>query len=146
MSEGPEATSPSPVIEYLVDQLDQVLPEFDRARLGAHGEAVARTTHHGDLHRAWRCAGWAVDLAERSGHSHLAQAAQGLKEVHQLWKDSWFGAEFGIAVRDGVGPGRDIELQWVDDAVVVAKGVAKESGWAAVPWEDLLTELLAVGR
>jgi len=143
MSEGPEATNPSPVVQYLVELLDQALDEPDRQRLRAHADAVAHTTHHGDLHRAWRCAGWAVDLAEHSGHSHLAQE---LKEVHQLWKDSWFGAEFGIAVRDHVGPGRDVELQWVDDAVAIARGVAKESGWAAVPWEELLTGLLAVGH
>jgi len=67
-----------------------------------------------------------------------------LKEAHTLWRDSWFGAEFGVMKRDGVGPGHDIEIQWVDDALRIAKSVAEEKGWASVPWEDLLTGLLAI--
>ena len=146
MPDESEVTSPSPIIEYLVEQLDLVLPEADKARLAGYADAVARSTHHGDLHRAWRCAGWAVDLAERSAHSHLGEVTHALKEKHKLWKDSWFGAEFGIMKADGVGPGRDIEIQWVDDAAAIAASVGRESGWDSVPWEALLTELLAVGH
>jgi hypothetical protein len=144
MLEESEAKRPSPVIAYLVEQLDLVLPDPDKARLAAHADEVARSTHNGDLHRAWRCAGWAVDVAEHSGHSHLSDLARELKEVHKLWRDSWFGAEFGVMLRDGVGPGHDIEIQWVDDAVRIAKSVAQETGWGSVPWEELLTGLLAV--
>jgi hypothetical protein len=43
-----------------------------------------------------------------------------------------------------VGPGQDAEIQWVDDAVAIAKAEADRSGWDAVPWEELLTEMLAV--
>jgi hypothetical protein len=146
MPEESEVTSPSPIIAYLVEQLDLVLPEADKARLARHADAVAQSTHHGDLHRAWHCAGWAVDLAERSATSHLGEVTHVLKEAHKLWKDSWFGAEFGIMKADGVGPGRDIEIQWVDDAAAIAASVGRESGWDTVPWENLLTELLAVGH
>jgi hypothetical protein len=45
---------------------------------------------------------------------------------------------------DGVGPGQDAEIQWVDDAVTVAKAEAERSGWESVPWEELLNEMLAV--
>jgi hypothetical protein len=138
------ATHPSPVIAYLVRQLGLVLPDPDERRLAGHADEVARSTSHGDLHRAWRCAGWAVDVAEHSGHSHLSDLARDLKEVHRLWRDSWFGAEFGVMVKDGVGPGHDIEIQWVDDAVRIATSVAQETGWASVPWEDLLSGLLAI--
>jgi hypothetical protein len=36
-----------------------------------------------------------------------------------------------------------VELTWVDDAITVAQTVAQKSGWAAVPWERLLEELIA---
>ena len=68
---------------------------------------------------------------------------KGLKEKHQLWKDTIFGAEFGM-IPDGIGPGQDVEIQWVDDAVALAKEQATSDGWGAVKWEDLLKEMLAV--
>jgi hypothetical protein len=146
MSQGSELTSPSPILAYLVEQLALYLPEASKKTLGVYDDAIARTTHHGDLHRAWQCAGWAVDLAERSGQSHVGRMAHELKEVHKLWKDSWFGAEFGILGKlgHGVGPGEDIEIQWVDDSVAIAKAVSETSGWDSVPWQELLTSLLDV--
>jgi hypothetical protein len=33
----------------------------------------------------------------------------------------------------GVGPGEDIEIQWVDDAVAIAKTEAQRDGWDSVP-------------
>lgn len=67
-----------------------------------------------------------------------------IKESYTLWQDTVFGADFGIMQKDGVGPGQDVEIQWVDDAFAVAKAEAERAGWAAVPWEDLLKEMLSV--
>ena len=75
---------------------------------------------------------------------HLSHLVKDLKEVHSLWKDTVFGADFGVMVKDGVGPGQDVEIQWVDDTVAVAAAEAERSGWAAVPWEELLQQMLAV--
>jgi hypothetical protein len=45
----------------------------------------------------------------------------------------------------GIGPGHDIEIQWVDDAVAVAKTEGERAGWDSARWEDLLKRMLAVG-
>ena len=37
-----------------------------------------------------------------------------------------------------------MEIQWVDDTIAVAEAEAERSGWAAVPWEELLQQMLAV--
>ena len=57
-------------------------------------------------------------------------------------KDTGWAIEFGIWT-----PGRtvtDVELTWVDDAIKVAQEAAATSGWAAVPWVNLLEELIAI--
>jgi hypothetical protein len=73
----------------------------------------------------------------------MDRIVEGLKEKHQLWKDTIFGAEFGMTP-DGIGPGQDAEIRWVDDAVAVAKEQATSEGWEVVQWADLLKEMLAV--
>jgi hypothetical protein len=139
-----DATSPSPIISYYSREIGRVLPDEEQRKLAAYSEQVAKTTHHGDFRRAWHCANWAVQLAESPSDSHLGHLVKDLKESYKLWQDTVFGADFGIMVKDGVGPGQDVEVQWVDDAVAVAKAEAERSGWASVPWEDLLKEMLAV--
>ena len=139
-----DAQSPSPIITYFVEQIGPSLPEAEKKMLATYAGVVAKTTHHGDFRRAWHCADWAIRLAERSADPQHGHLVKGLKERHTLWKDTIFGAEFGAMVRDGIGPGEDAEIQWVDDAVAVAKAEAASSGWEAVPWETLLKELLAV--
>jgi hypothetical protein len=140
----PDPTSPSPIVSYYVRELAKVLPEAEEGKLAAYAEQVAATTHHGDFRRAWHAANWAIQLAERPSDSHLGHLVTDLKETYKLWQDTVFGADFGIARKDGVGPGQDVEIQWVDDALAVAKADAERSGWAAVPWEDLLKEMLSV--
>jgi len=135
---------PSPIIAYFVQEMEPCLPAADKQRLASYDDAVAKTTHHGDFRRAWHCADWAISIAERSSDSHMRHLVEGIKEKHQLWKDTIFGAEFGAIPGDGVGPGQDAEIQWVDDAVAVAKAEAERTEWKSVPWEDLLKEMLAV--
>jgi hypothetical protein len=142
----PDAKSPSPILSYYVHELSQVLPDPDREKLTAYAEQVAKTTHHGDFRRAWHAANWAIQLAERPSDSHLGHLVKDLKETYKLWQDTVFGADFGIARKDGVGPGQDVEIQWVDDALAVAKAEGERSGWTSVPWEDLLKEMLSVAQ
>lgn len=134
---------PSPIISYFIDQIEPFLGKDAQERLATYDDAVARTTHHGDFRRAWHCADWAIAQAEQSSNSRMDHLVKGLREKHQLWKDTIFGAEFGM-IPDGIGPGQDAEIQWVDDAVAVAKEQATSDGWGAVKWEDLLKEMLAV--
>jgi hypothetical protein len=140
-----ESVSPSPIIDYFVHEIEPSLPEDGKARMAGYADRIAATTHHGDFRRAWHCADWAIRVAEASPGSTHGHLVTGLKERHTLWKDMIFGAEFGMRRVDGVGPGQDAEIQWVDDAVAVAKAEADRSGWEAVPWEELLDQMLAVG-
>jgi hypothetical protein len=139
-----DVKSPSPIISYFVREIGSSLPAPEKAKLGTYAAAVTNTTHHGDFRRAWHCAEWAVQMAERSSDSHSGHLVKHLEEIRKLQKDTIFGAEFGIATVDGVGPGEDAEIQWVDDAVAVAKSEGNRVGWDSVPWEDLLKEMLAV--
>jgi hypothetical protein len=134
---------PSPIITYFTGEIEPFLGKEAKARLATYNDAIAKTTHHGDFRRAWHCADWAIAQAERSSNSRMDHLVKGLKEKHQLSKDTIFGAEFGM-IRDGIGPGQDAEIQWVDDAVAVAREQATSDGWDAVKWEDLLKEMLAV--
>jgi hypothetical protein len=34
-----------------------------------------------------------------------------------------------------------VRIEWVENAVAVAKHLGEEDGWASSPWEELLTEL-----
>ncbi|MGA2835316.1 MAG: hypothetical protein ABSF84_01840 [Acidimicrobiales bacterium] len=139
----PGHQAPSPVLRYLVRELGRSLPESEGAKLARYAEAVGATTRRGDLGRAFRCAEWAVRVAEGRSDSRLGRLAEELKEARVLWRDSLFGAHYGAAVVDGVGPGEDVEIQWVDAAVTVARDEARRSGWGAVPWEDLLKTAFA---
>ena len=81
-----------------------------------------------------------------------------LKETYKAWQDIVLGTEFGSDVKIGkgnpseeikgdqkVGPGEDIELLWVGEAVSVAQNAAEKSSWDDVPWEGLVQEVLRIG-
>jgi hypothetical protein len=130
------------VATYLVRELGRILPEADRARLARYAPEVRATTRHGDLRRAYRCAEWAVRVAGGGSEPHHGRLIGRLRERLDIGRDSLFGAHFGVAVGDGVGPGTDVEIQWVEAAVTVAAAEAEQSGWDAVPWEDLVRQVL----
>jgi hypothetical protein len=141
-----EETSPSPIISYYVREIGSILPAAEKEKLANYAPSVAKTTHHGDLKRARQSAEWAVQMAERSSDSRLSHFVKHLEEIRKLEKDSVFGAEFGVmrVSGTGVGSGEDVEIQWVDDAVAIAKAEGQRAGWDSVPWEDLLKEMLSV--
>lgn len=142
MSERSKAKAPSEMLRYLADSLEHVLPEDEYRRLLSHDADIAKTTSRGDFHRCLRCAAWAVELSTRSQRSQLRHVVSELEAVlHEIGNTNW-AVEFGVWT-----PGRiitDVELTWVDDAVKVAQAVASDSGWASVPWERLLEELIAI--
>ena len=134
---------PSPMLVHLDDALEKALPETALARLNAHDPEVAATTSHHDFHRCLRCAEWAVDLLSPPEHSHLRHLVHRLEQVvHETAHGEW-AMKFGMDVPQAA-PVLDVELTWVDDAVGAAKALADKSGWDAVPWEDLLVELIAM--
>jgi hypothetical protein len=148
----------SPIVEGLMNGLREVLPDDSQSTLSTYVERAADAKPRGDFHRALHCLHWAIEVAEQPKHSHLSGATVRLKETYKAWQDIVLGAEFGSDVKMGtgnpaqeikgdqkIGPGEDIELLWVGEAVAVAKSAAEESGWDAVPWEGLLQEVLEIG-
>jgi hypothetical protein len=140
-----------------MNNLREILPEEEQEKLDGYAEQAATTTPKGDYHRARYCLRWAVHTAESPEHSHLSGLATRLKEKHKAWQDVWLGAWFGSEVEVGhgqaareipkdqkIGPGEDIELLWVEEATDVAKSAAEKSGWDAVPWEELLQQILKI--
>jgi hypothetical protein len=141
--------TPSPMLVYLDDALENALPDNELARLNAYDAEVAKTTSHGDFHRCFRCAQWAVDLLSPPEHSHLRHLIHRLERVLHEVHDSDFALEFAVLGKvertaPQASPVLDEELTWVDDAMAAAKAVAEKSGWEAVPWEALLVELIAM--
>jgi hypothetical protein len=142
MPKKSQTKAPSEMLRYLDDALEKVLPDDEYQKLTSHDSEIAKTTSRGDFHRCFRCAEWAVELTAQPEHSHLHHVVIELKAIVHEIHDTDFAVEFGIMT-----PGRtvtDLELTWVDDAIKVAQAAAERSGWASVPWEHLLEELVAI--
>jgi hypothetical protein len=148
----------SPIVKGVMNGLREILPEDGRAQLAAYEDQAERAQPRGDFHRAWHCLHWAIEVTEQSKHPHLSGVGVRLKETYKAWQDVVLGAEFGSDVKMGtgnpsqeikgdqkIGPGEDIELLWVGEAMSVAKSAAEKSGWESVPWENLLHEVLKIG-
>jgi hypothetical protein len=151
------STGSSPIVKGLMNNLREILPEEEQQKLEGYAEQAEASTPKGDFHRARYCLHWAIKTAESSPHSHLSNVAIRLKETHMAWKDIWLGTEFGSEADIGkgqvsqqikgdqkIGPGEEIELLWVEEATDVAKSAAEKSGWANVPWAELLEEVLRI--
>jgi hypothetical protein len=150
-------TGSSPVTKTLMRDLHAAMPEAERQKLEPYWVQADTATPKGDFHRARRCLHWAIAVAEMPEHSHLAHVSTHIKETYKAWQDSVFGAEFGTRVELGegpeghdikgdqkIGPGEDIELLWVGEAVSAAKAAAEKSGWDKVPWEQLVKDVLSI--
>lgn len=88
------------------------------------------------------CLRWAIDMSDDKNQSHPRWHQ--IKELHEEWKDTLFGAEFGLT-QAGVPhtPGEDIHFQWVENAVLVAKTLGQEHGRDS-SWTHLLEDLVQV--
>ena len=135
-------TSPSPVIQSFVREAAEVLPATQAEKLTAFDAAIGKTTNHHDGRRARRCAEWAIGVAGDRDLPHPRWHE--IKEAHSAWRDMFLGAGYAAVTR-GVGspePLKDIEIEWVEDAIEVAKLVGEADGWDHAPWEALLVELI----
>jgi hypothetical protein len=152
------STGSSPIVLGLMNGLREVLPKEEQAKLDTYAARAEVVKPRGDFHRAWYCLHWAIEVIEQPKHSHLSGVGVRLKETYKAWQDVVLGAEFGSDVKLGtgnpsqeikgdqkIGPGEDIELLWVGEAVAVAKSAAEKSGWERVPWETLLQDLIEIG-
>lgn len=135
---------PSAVIDAFARAIEEVLPEEESRRVAGHRAAIALTTTQRDGERAVHCARWAITVA---GERELAHPEWNrIKELHSVWRDITWGAGFAAMERRGHSGGvlRDIEIEWVEDAVHVARLVGEAEGWDRAPWEELLVELIAM--
>jgi len=125
-----------------------------------------------ELRRAYACARWAVDVAAEPAHSAIVGAAvragEAVREIGQtVWAElgadienvvarlfpgktgaSYLGMWVGVddpqhAPGTGASPLVGPEIAWVLEAVDVADKIAALEGWDAVPWRDLLDEVLS---
>jgi hypothetical protein len=144
------SSSPSPIIEVFVREMHASFPDSEKEKLAAHETEIAATTSDGDPHRARLCAKWAIRMANDKNQKHPRW--EQLKERHQMWKDEWFAFDFGLGdALPGSGshhivgkaePVEDVRIEWVENAVAVAKRLGEEDGRGHSPWEELLTELI----
>ena len=128
------STGSSPIIRGLMNGLREVLPKEDQEKLATYTVQAEASSPRGDLHRAAHCLHWAIEVSEQPKHSHLSGVGIRLKETYKAWQDIVLGTEFGSDVKMGtgnpsqeikgdqkIGPGEDIELLWVGEAVSVAQ-------------------------
>lgn len=135
---------PSPILEAFVRAVAEKLPADQREKLKGYEASIATTTDAEDRHRARHCALWAIHLASDKELPHPGWRR--IKELHEVWKDLWFGIDYGL-VQEGTGkrePLEDAEIEWVEDAVNVAQHVGSSLGWEHAPWDQLLQELIAM--
>jgi len=134
--------SPSPMLELFVRNVQEEFPKEEAAKVERFADVIAQSNSDADSKRARRCFHWAFAMADDKDQSHPRWKE--IKELHQEWKDTWFGLEFGLTGNQGVkrNPDEDMHIQWVEDAVTVAKTLGEEDGWDKSPWEALLGELI----
>jgi hypothetical protein len=131
--------SPSPIIECFVRNFKDFLPDDQKAELAKHDSEIAATTSDGDKGRALHCAIWAIKAADDKSASHPRWKE--VKETHQIWKDTMFGAEFGLMMKQS-SIGDDVRIQWTESAAQVVCNLAEEDGWGKSEWEELLVDLI----
>jgi hypothetical protein len=140
-----KALTPSPILDLFVRNVQEQFPKDESAKIARFADKISKSSSKADSERARRCFHWAFAMADDKNQSHPRWRE--IKELHQEWKDTWFGLEFGLAGNQGVKrhPDEDIHIQWVEDAIGVAKGLGEEDGWDKSPWEELLGELIEMG-
>lgn len=130
--------SKSVVLHAFVDEVKDTFPPEQIGKLNSHAAAIAMCTEHHDHKRSHRCATWAIDLVKSHETDHRQWAE--IKEAYRFWEDAWAGIEWSPRMR--ISPEQGIRTEWAQASVDVARRVAQLSGWDAVPWEELLVELI----
>src|ERR1700733_1370236 len=87
------STGSSPIIRGLLNGLREILPEDERAKLGAYTEPAESAHPRGDFHRAWHCLHWAIEVTEQPKHSHLSGVGVRLKETYKARQGAVMGRQ-----------------------------------------------------
>jgi hypothetical protein len=130
----------SVVLHAFIDEIRDVFPPEQAAKVHPHQGAISKCTEHHDHRRSHRCAVWAIDLVEAQKAPHPEW--EKIKEEHKFWEDAWAGVEWPLLMGMQISPKDGIRTEWAQETVDVANRVAAVAGWDAVPWEQLLVELI----
>lgn len=145
----PDDGRASVIIQHLLDGLANVLPaEQQGALAGFIAEARDRkATDAAEWHRAFACADWAARVVSLPERNHLAgrarRALEVVKEATQAVRSQYENL-LQVPVGQQTSPSYEVEITWVYEAIHVAEDVAAEVGWDAVPWQELVRDVLAV--
>jgi hypothetical protein len=137
------------VATHLIEGLSHVMPEDQQAKLAPYAERAARAGSNktAEWHRAYKCAKWAEQIVSLPAHNHLvAESKKALEAIKEI--EETVGSEIGdlleLPLGISVSPEFEAEITWVYEAVHVAEKVANKVGWDAVPWEQLVEDVLSV--
>jgi hypothetical protein len=143
------ADQSSVIVRHLLDGLGKALPESAWAQLGAYEPRASQlsTTNAAEWQRAYRCAQWAADTVSLPEHDAVRgkarKALEVVKEVTQALRSQYENL-LQVAVHQQTSAAYEVEITWVYEAVDVASEVAAKVGWEAVPWTQLVEDVLAV--
>ena len=137
------------MISTLIESLHDRLPESERSKLVPYERQAtqAGSDPTAEWHRAFACARWTEKIVALPAHHHLGAEARKAVQIVKEVADTagWEVINLGRLPRGiGVSPRFEAELTWVTEAVNVAEQVAAKVGWPAVPWEELVQEVLTV--
>jgi hypothetical protein len=137
------------MISTLIESLHDRLPESELPKLVPYERQATQVGSDpiAERHRAFACARWTERIVALPAHRHLGAEARKAVQIVKEVADTagWEMINLERLPRGiGVSPRFEAELTWVTEAVHVAEQVAAKVGWPAVPWEELLQEVLKV--
>jgi len=140
------------IISHFLSGLGHAMPAQEQEKLEPFKALAAQagSDETAEWHRAFKCAKWAERIVAVPEHNLLVTVAEKAVEIVKE-VEATVGAEIGdllevpfAAIGHPVSPRFEAEITWVYEAVHVAERVAADAGWAAVPWQELVTEMLSV--
>jgi hypothetical protein len=140
------------MISHFLTGLGHAMPELEQDKLEPFKAQAAQagSDETAEWHRAFKCAKWAERVIAVPEHNALVTLAEKAIEIVKEVEET-VGAEIGdllevpfAAIGHPVSPRFEAEITWVYEAVHVAERVAADAGWAAVPWQELVTDMLNI--
>lgn len=139
--------SSSFMISHLIDGLQEVLPNSERSKLEEFTKLAsdAGSDPASEWQRAFRCARWAEEMVSLPAHRHLTGEAERSMEAVRLVEGT-AATTLGQFVPSPWHVSNEfaVEITWVYEALHVAEKVAAAVGWEKVPWDRLLSDLIAI--
>lgn len=135
------------IAAQLIKGFRDLMPSSEQAKLHRYEAKAAHLRQDRELEwkRAHKCAQWAVKIAEVPAHNEIAFEIDKSREIVKEVEKSIGGELIEIAsIPRGISISAkmDVELTWVFEAVHAAQRAAEKLGWDAVPWQELIEDVL----